>query len=451
METTTGEKPTSEVLGEISALLDVVDHYSRGLASDSERLDLLRCAVLVSGRCTALTQQLAAEVAATQAAEHEHGTSATTWLAHTTRLTPREAAALLFAGRDLTSYQALTTATLTGDVHPQQARAITRVLGDLAESLPPAVTDHAQQLLIGYAAEFNSSELSRLTRHLLEVLDPQTAEASEAERVERDHQRAVRGRHLSFHHDGHGTTQLRGSLPTIDAELLIRLVEAHAAHQKRALEALDPRQPLPSRSQRRADGLMALVHQHSQRALAPSHGGDRPRVVVHLDYDRLHRRCTDAQLLHPGQLITAAALRQLACDADLLPVVLAGASEPLDVGRTQRLVTPPIRAALETRDRGCAFPGCDRPPVDCQAHHITPWWDGGHTALHNLVLLCPYHHNVIEPSHDPTAARWKIRIHRTGIPEVVPPAYVDPTGRARTHARYRSPAGSGGPARISPD
>ena len=122
-----------------------------------------------------------------------------------------------------------------------------------------------------------------------------------------------------------------------------------------------------------------------------------------------------------------------------------------DVGRTQRLVTPPIRAALETRDRGCAFPGCDRPPVDCQAHHITPWWDGGHTALHNLVLLCPYHHNVIEPSHDPTAARWKIRIHRTGIPGVVPPAYVDSSGRARTHARYRSPAGSGGPARISPD
>jgi len=138
METTTGEMPTSEVLGEISALLDVVDHNSRGLASDSERLDLLRCAVLVSGRCTALTQQLAAEVAATQAAEHEHGTSATTWLAHTTRLTPREAAALLFAGRDLTSYQALTTATLTGERVSEFTASLQEKSGRMASLGMPA-------------------------------------------------------------------------------------------------------------------------------------------------------------------------------------------------------------------------------------------------------------------------------------------------------------------------
>ncbi|MBK8446843.1 MAG: DUF222 domain-containing protein [Micropruina sp.] len=63
-------------------------------------------------------------------------------------------------------------------------------------------------------------------------------------------------------------------------------------------------------------------------------------------------------------------LRRLLCDADILPIVLDGDTQPLDVGRAQRLLTPPIRAALEIRDQGCVFPGCDKPPAACHAHHI---------------------------------------------------------------------------------
>lgn len=186
---------------------------------------------------------------------------------------------------------------------------------------------------------------------------------------------------------------------------------------------------------------MAMAHQHTQQALAPSHGGDRPRIVVTVDYDKLHKRCADARLLAAGEPITASALRRLACDADLLPVVMGGASQPLDVGTTQRLVTGPIRAALETRDRGCAFPGCDKPPPDCHAHHINPWWNHGPTSLANLVLVCPHHHNIVEPSHDPTIQRWQIRLRADGVPEVIPPTYVDRTRRSRIHTRYLSRAG----------
>lgn len=177
----------------------------------------------------------------------------------------------------------------------------------------------------------------------------------------------------------------RGASATRGTEALIRLVDSYAGQQKRALEAIDPLQPIPTRSQRQADGLMAIVHHHAQESLAPNHGGDRPRVVVTLDYEQLEQGCIDARLLSAGESISASALRQLACDADLLPAVLNGASEPLDVGRTQRLVTGPIRAALQLRDRGCAFPGCNKPPSACQAHHITPWWMGGVTALGNLA------------------------------------------------------------------
>lgn len=432
--------PTSQVLDGIEALLDAIDEPARGLATDGERLALMQAAVRVAGRCAALAQTLGAEVAGTEAAEHAHGTGAASWLAETTRLTRREASALLQAGRDLTPLDRVRAATLNGTMLPQQARSISRVLADLPEHLPPEAVSGAEELMVGYAAQFNSTELAALSRRLLEVVAPEVADASEEERLEREHQLAVRNRHLQFHHDGHGTTEVRGSLPTVDAQLLIRLVDAHAAQQKRALEALDPNQPLPGRGQRRADGLMALVHAHSQAALAPGHGGDRPRLVVLLDYDKLRQRCIDARLLGTDEAVAPSVLRRLACDADLLPAVLGGESEPLDVGRGQRLVTGPIRAALEVRDRGCAFPGCDKPPDDCHAHHIRPWWDGGDTALHNLVLVCPHHHGIVEPGRpgaglDPTH-RWRIRLRSDGLPEVVPPRYVDREQRPRLHTRY---------------
>ncbi|HSK33832.1 MAG TPA: hypothetical protein VK903_10135 [Propionicimonas sp.] len=106
METTTGLISTSEVLAEIERLLGVVDHFSRGLATDAERLELLQTAVRVAGQGTALTQQRAGEIVATEAAEHAHRTSAGSWLAETTRLTRKEASALLYAGRDLTRFPA---------------------------------------------------------------------------------------------------------------------------------------------------------------------------------------------------------------------------------------------------------------------------------------------------------------------------------------------------------
>jgi hypothetical protein len=93
--------------------------------------------------------------------------------------------------------------------------------------------------------------------------------------------------------------------------------------------------------------------------------------------------------------ISPQAARLLACDSIVHRIVLGPDSIPLDVGRAARIVPAPIRRALLVRDRGCAFPTCDRPASWCQAHHIKHWSDGGETSLDNCVLLCRFHHRLM--------------------------------------------------------
>ena len=153
--------------------------------------------------------------------------------------------------------------------------------------------------------------------------------------------------------------------------------------------------------------------------------------------------CTRNGLLPTGTELSPGELRRLACDADLLPAVLGGPSGVLDVGRDHRLVTPTIRAALTARDKGCVFPGCDRPPAACDAHHLQPWQHGGTTSLTNLVLACRHHHGIIEPGERPEHIRWRVRLRDDGVPEVIPPLHVDPQRRPRIHQRFRVPDRAG--------
>jgi hypothetical protein len=97
---------------------------------------------------------------------------------------------------------------------------------------------------------------------------------------------------------------------------------------------------------------------------------------------------------HPGTDPSLAAHLQAA--ATLLPPTLGGApTQPLEVGRTTRVVTTAQRAALVVRDGGCAVPDCDRPPGWCEAHHLVHWLHGGPTDLANLALVCRAHHRAV--------------------------------------------------------
>ncbi|HEV2953589.1 MAG TPA: HNH endonuclease signature motif containing protein, partial [Candidatus Dormibacteraeota bacterium] len=67
----------------------------------------------------------------------------------------------------------------------------------------------------------------------------------------------------------------------------------------------------------------------------------------------------------------------------------------IDVGRAQRVVPGATRRALNVRDKGCVWPGCDRPVSRTQAHHLIHWCRGGETNLANTVLLCHRHHWMV--------------------------------------------------------
>jgi Domain of unknown function (DUF222)/HNH endonuclease len=148
----------------------------------------------------------------------------------------------------------------------------------------------------------------------------------------------------------------------------------------------DPRTP----DRRRAEALVELC----RRAVAA--GSNAPttakaQIVVTIGYDRLKDGVRGAGTTLTGQVLSPQSVRKLACDANIIPMVLGSAGQPLDVGRTRRLVTPALLAALWARDKGCTYPGCGKPPQWTDAHHIKHWSDGGPTSLLNLALLCGYH------------------------------------------------------------
>lgn len=94
-------------------------------------------------------------------------------------------------------------------------------------------------------------------------------------------------------------------------------------------------------------------------------------------------------------MLAPAVVRQLACDADIIPVVLGTDGEVLDIGRAVRLFTKGQRRALWHRDQKCTYPGCDLPAGWVQAHHLIHWSDGGPSDLTNAALLCQRHHTLV--------------------------------------------------------
>jgi hypothetical protein len=105
-----------------------------------------------------------------------------------------------------------------------------------------------------------------------------------------------------------------------------------------------------------------------------------------------------AASLDTGDRISASEARRLACEAGIIPVVLGGKSEPLDVGRARRFHTKTQRVAIALRDGGCAVEGCDWPPGMCHVHHKDAWARGGGTSVANGIMICPRHHSVAHDS-----------------------------------------------------
>ena len=100
----------------------------------------------------------------------------------------------------------------------------------------------------------------------------------------------------------------------------------------------------------------------------------------------------------------------------LLPARFTSMSQPLDLGRTTRIVPPHLRKAVIQRDKKCRFPGCEQPPSVCQVHHLIPWAQGGATTLGNLALFCRFHHIIVIHRWG-----WKITCHPNGTTTATAP------------------------------
>ena len=146
--------------------------------------------------------------------------------------------------------------------------------------------------------------------------------------------------------------------------------------------------------QRRGQAFCALLEAVDPDRL-PLHGGTATTVVVTIPYDGLATGI-GVGTLGDGTRISAGEARRLACTAGILPAVLGGDSEVLDLGRTRRLFSAAQRKALAIRQRTCRADGCTVPSTWCEAHHAGhPWCRGGRTDLADGMLLCSWHHHRI--------------------------------------------------------
>ncbi|MFC6707740.1 HNH endonuclease signature motif containing protein [Flexivirga alba] len=204
-----------------------------------------------------------------------------------------------------------------------------------------------------------------------------------------------------------GMTRLTAELAPVNAAIVKEAVMAlsaprtgpNAQHGASTTEATDPgsrdeRTP----GKRRVDALVALVSAGARMTDSEAAGiGSAARVTVTMPLNTLMTGVGFATTC-TGDVLDPGAARRLACDADIVPAVLGTDSEPLDVGRTKRLVPKGLRTAVTLRDRGCTFPGCDRPPQFCEVHHVVPWAAGGVTSLLNSAMLCTTHHQKVHRS-----------------------------------------------------
>ena len=204
---------------------------------------------------------------------------------------------------------------------------------------------------------------------------------------------------------------------------------------------LEPGPPLPGDTRnvaaRRADLLLEMVERST----------DRPGLIVHVSAETLLEDKPGLTETEHGTFLTADEIRRISCDANLTRVVFGPDSQPLDVGRTKRLVTPALRIAVMARDLHCVFPGCDRPASWCDVHHLIPWSQGGPTSLDNLVLLCRHHHTLIHeggwriegtPGHLDFYRPNGSQLGVEPIPRPVPTPYHHPRPKRPPQRRHQS-------------
>ncbi|WP_433308812.1 DUF222 domain-containing protein [Micromonospora sp. CA-269861] len=405
--------------GAVAACVDV----ATWALPEHELVAALDAAHRLEQRLAAVKLALVREIDGRGTAHAQGASSTVVWLRERLHVTIPAARRLVELSAALdTGNPGVRQALADGDVTLEQARVIADTASTVQTAAGSDAAGRAVGVLVDWAGQFDPTLLRKLGARILDHVAPDIADAAARAALDAEAARAARDRHLTLSEQTDGRLRLTGTLDAETAGLLRAAIDPLTA----------PSGPDDHRSpgQRRHDALADLCRLSLRTGELPDHGGDAAQVVVSTTYDSLSRQL-DAGTLDTGLRLTPETVRRIACDAALLPTVLNGTGQPLDVGRQRRLVTGPLRRALVLRDRGCAFPGCDRPPRWCDAHHIRHWADGGTTSLDNAVLLCGHHHRHLHHSD------WAVQLAGDGHPEFVPPAWLDPDQLPRRNHYHR--------------
>ncbi|MCB5280866.1 DUF222 domain-containing protein [Arthrobacter sp. AL08] len=382
-----------------------------------------------------------------------------------------------FTGQDLPALRAELGATVAaGEVPSRSATIITLALDRVRHVCDEATAARMEHALTRTAADNDPDFLARVARSWTDAIDQDGAEPSEE--LLRQLQGAFirKPRQGLAHLEIFATTeQFEHLLTVMNTATNPRTSAAVYAEASGASDASgssgasgtsgDPglggaaaaQLDLRSRPQRLLDGLVGACKVALATGSLPAAGGLRPQVMVTIDYrgllallrtsqdsrsnqtSRANRQAGTSDsagrtMAHTGSLlfsgpVNAATARKIACDADIIPVLLGSEGRVLDIGRATRVFPPHIRKALIARDQGCAFPGCTIPASWCEAHHVDYWSRGGTTGTDNGTLLCSHHHHVIHKE------QWTIQV-RTGVPWFIPPPHVDPRQQPRRNTYF---------------
>jgi len=364
--------------------------------SGPELLDRTRDLVEVINRAQAELAQTVRVADSKQAFAADGSKTAQSWLRGHCRLSKSAASQVVRNGRALQQLPAVEAAHAAGRLTADQVEAIGTITspkyGRLIEQHGGSVAEIGA-VLAGFAAERPHEDLRRLVHQLCEQLDEDGPEPDPTEQ-----------RFLSVVRHADGSVSFRGHLDAVAGEKFQAALEAH---RQAGRPAGDER----TLAQQQADALAQWCDNTLATGSAPRLRRVKPQVAVKIRSDDLADPATGrgAATLAFGGIVSAAKARQVACDAELRRYLLSLDGELLDLGRTERIITPGLRKAVELRDETCVFAGCDAPAWWCEVHHVVHWLFGGETNLANSALLCERHHTQVHHGfrvERDAAARW---------------------------------------------
>ncbi len=265
---------------------------------------------------------------------------------------------------------------LTGVPRTTEALAHGRISHSKVRALSRIATAGNEDFFLDVAEHGTASHMEKIVRHIRSgmALDDAARLRAMVEQCACD-----------WYHDDDGMLVLRARLMPDEGARLVKAI--------RALEGSDTAVPL---SARRASALAMVV----EAACASDGMPSVPEIVVHLRAGRpASEHVEDASAEHAAVIEDAVAIstvtaERICCDAAVLPMLEDAFGEPLAIGRRSRTIPPAIRRAMNARDQGCRFPGCNHTRF-LHGHHIRHWAHQGETSLGNLVTLCSYHHTLL--------------------------------------------------------